>query len=233
MTQKQRVPGYDGQLLTKPSIMVKKPKPLNELRLPNPGPPKRAVLLRGSQLDGLLQTVGKSLSLLQCGGSGPTDSCSGLVTLGAFSSLTSKQFGDSMKLSTPHVFCCCCCCLGRLKSPCLIPRNLIRVLGLWENQAMVLTNPLSRRQCESLHYPGLHSGSCLPWAQDGYRAGPGKMDMWLVSRCGQHSLGPARLMDEQAHGGAPWASRLGVQMPSWHVPQCLLPTGSPLVAPQG
>ena len=59
------------------------------------------------------------------------------------------------------------------------------------------------------------------------------MDVWLVSRCGQRSLGPARLMDEQAHGGAPWASRLCAQMPSWHAPHCLLPTGSTLVAPQG
>ena len=164
MTQKQSVPGYDGQLLTKPSIMVKKPKPLNELRFPNPGPPECAALPRGSQLDGLLQTVGRSLSLLQCGGPGPADSCSSLVSLGAFSSLNVQtQFGDSMKLSTPHIFCCCCC-LGRLKSPSLISRNLIRALALWENWTMVLTNPLSRRQCESLHHPGLHSGSCLPWA---------------------------------------------------------------------
>lgn len=137
-------------------------------------PPTRAALARGSQLDGFLQTAGRSPSLLQCGEPGPADSCSGLVSLGAFSSPNVQiQFGDSMKLSTSHVFCCCCCCLGRLKSPCLISRNLIRALGLWENWAMVLTNPLSRRQCESLHHPGLHSGSCLPWALPGSRWTPG------------------------------------------------------------
>lgn len=164
----------DRQLLTKPSIMVQKPKPLNEPRLPNPGLPKCAALPRGSQLDGLLQTVGRSLSLLQCGGPGPTDSCSSLVSLGAFSSLNVQtQFGDSMKLSTPHVSFCCCC-LGRLKSPCLNSRNLIRALALWENRTMVLTNPLSRSQCESLHHPGLHSGSCLPWALLGSRWTPGR-----------------------------------------------------------
>ena len=39
--RKRRVPGHEGALLTRPSVVVKKPSPLDERRPLQPGPPKR------------------------------------------------------------------------------------------------------------------------------------------------------------------------------------------------
>ena len=115
-------------------------------------------------------------------GPGPTDGCSGLVGyLGFLPTCVQEGPGDSTKHplqastqaaawgdSRGHVL--------SLDKPGT--GNLLRALGLWETQATVLTNRLSRRQRKSLRHPGLRSGSsrrrdtCLPWCSLGSRQAP-------------------------------------------------------------